>query len=85
MEVVYLHDALNDLEFWRKSGNKNIQRRISQLIESIKASPYQGFGKPEPLKYNLAGKWSRRINKEHRLVYQVEKNKIFVYSLKGHY
>ena len=85
MEVAYLQQALDDLEFWRTSGNKSIQVKISLLIESIKANPYKGLGKPEPLKYGLAGKWSRRINKEHRIVYEVEKSKIFVYSLKGHY
>lgn len=85
MDVAYLPQALDDLDFWRKSRNIKIQNKISLLIESIKAAPYQGLGKPEPLKYDLAGKWSRRINQEHRLVYQLIGNKIFIYSLKGHY
>ena len=85
MEVAYLQGALDDLDFWRKSRNIKMQSKISQLIESIKIDPYKGLGKPEPLKYDLAGKWSRRINQEHRLIYQVAGNKIFIYSLKGHY
>jgi toxin YoeB len=85
VEVAYLRQALDDLDFWRKSGNKKIQSKISKLIESIKQDHYKGLGKPEPLKYDLAGKWSRRINQEHRLVYEVEGNRIFIYSLRGHY
>ncbi|MCC5922350.1 MAG: Txe/YoeB family addiction module toxin [Crocinitomicaceae bacterium] len=57
------------------------------MIESIKQNPYKGIGKPEPLKFELSGCWSRRINKEHRIVYEVleDENKIVVLSLKGHY
>jgi toxin YoeB len=85
VEVAYLPKALDDLDFWRKSGNKKIQSKISILIKNIQENPYVGIGKPEALKYDLAGKWSRRINQEHRLIYEVEGNKIFIYSLRGHY
>jgi len=54
--------AIEDLKFWRKAGNKNIQNKITDLINSIQADPFKGLGKPEALKYELAGKWSRRIN-----------------------
>ena len=57
--------------FWKKSGNKIIQKRIVLLIEDIVKHPYYGIGKPEPLKYELSGKWSRRINDEHRIIYQI--------------
>ena len=84
MEVIFTPDALADLDFWKRSGNKIIQAKISSLLDSIKITPFEGIGKPEPLKNELAGKWSRRINIEHRLVYAVS-DKIYVYSLRGHY
>jgi toxin YoeB len=85
VEVAYLPEAIEDLDFWRKSKNKKIQNKISQLIEDIRKTPFTGLGKPEPLKYDLKGKWSRRITQEHRLVYEIDGNKLFIYSLRGHY
>ncbi|PIZ05490.1 MAG: Txe/YoeB family addiction module toxin [Flavobacteriales bacterium CG_4_10_14_0_8_um_filter_32_5] len=85
MEVAYNHKALEDLKYWKKSGNKKIQLKITALIEDIKLNPFSGIGKPEALKHQLAGKWSRRIDKEHRLVYAIQNQKIFIFSLKGHY
>lgn len=85
MEIIFLPEAQNDLGFWKKSGNLQVQKKISQLLKSIQESPFEGLGKPEPLKYQLAGKWSRRINKEHRLVYAVEEDVVFIYSMRGHY
>lgn len=89
MEIRYTPDALKDLEFWKKSGNIIIQKRIVLLIEDIRKHPFSGIGKPEALKYELAGKWSRRINSEHRIIYQVINENIIdileILSLKGHY
>jgi toxin YoeB len=85
MEVVLLPDAIEDLKYWQKSGNRAIQKKIVDLIKAIQEMPFQGIGKPEPLKHNLTGKWSRRINAEHRLIYLVEENTIYIYSIKGHY
>ena len=85
MEVVYTEKAKNDLAFWKKSGNVQIQMRISLLILSIQQTPFEGIGKPEPLKHNLSGKWSRRIDKEHRLVYAVDEQRIIIISLLHHY
>lgn len=85
MEIVYLPQALDDLKFWRNSGNKAAQKRITELLESIEQTPFEGIGKPELLKYDLAGKWSRRITKEHRMIYETEGNTVFIYSLRGHY
>lgn len=85
MEIVLLPDADNDLNFWKKTGNKPILKKIAQLIVAIKDNPFVGIGKPEPLKHNLTGAWSRRINQEHRIVYEVVDDKILVHSLKGHY
>ena len=78
-------EAKADLDFWIKSGNKDVLKKITQLIESVSQTPYQGIGKPEPLKYSLTGCWSRRIDHEHRLVYEIHSDKIVVLSLKGHY
>jgi toxin YoeB len=89
MEIKYTPDALKDLAFWKKSGNKIIQKRIVLLIEDIIKHPFSGIGKPEALKYELSGKWSRRINGEHRIIYQIIENDIIeileIVSLKGHY
>ncbi len=81
----YTLKATEDIEFFRKSGQPKILRKIRQLIEATLQDPFTGIGKPEPLKYDLSGTWSRRINKEHRLVYEVIDDKIFVLSAKGHY
>ncbi len=78
-------EAKADLDFWIKSGNKPVLKKITQLIESIIGTPYEGIGKPEPLKHGLTGCWSRRITQEHRIVYEVHNDKIVVLSLKGHY
>jgi toxin YoeB len=85
MEIVLLPEALDDLKHWKRSGNKIIEKKISQILISIKETPFDGIGKPEPLKHSLSGKWSRRINGEHRLIYAIEGDIIKVYSLKGHY
>lgn len=89
MEVIYSPKAIEDLKYWKRSGNKTIQKRITNLIEAIQQDPYKGIGKPEPLKYNLSGVWSRRITQEHRLVYEINgRNEIVILdilSLRGHY
>jgi len=87
--VVFSEKAENDLVFWKKSGNKVIVKKISQLIKAIQENPFEGIGKPEALKHNLNGKWSRRIDREHRIVYEIlDDNTIeilSIISLKGHY
>lgn len=62
-------EADEDLDFFIKSGNKALLKKIFSLFEELKQHPYSGIGKPEKLKYDLSGKWSRRINEEHRIVY----------------
>lgn len=89
MQVIFTPKAKKDLDFWVKSGNKNILKKINALIEDIQLHPFDGIGKPEALKYNLTGVWSRRIDREHRLVYEIiDENTIEILnllSLKGHY
>ncbi len=85
MEIEYTLQAKEDIDYWKKSGNASILKKIRKLIEAITQGPFEGIGKPEALKYKLTGCWSRRINKEHRIVYEVFDNKIIVHSLKGHY
>lgn len=87
MEIVLLEQAKKDRDYWKKSGNTKIQNRISALLKDIQQHPFTGIGKPEPLKHNLKGLWSRRINEEHRLVYQVADGMIYIYvlSMRFHY
>ncbi len=89
MEVIYSEKAQKDREFWKKSGNKAIMNKITALIEDIILHPFEGIGKPEPLKHHLIGRWPRRINQEYRIIYRAtEENTIEILdilSLKGHY
>lgn len=85
MEIELYGGAIEDFEYWKKSGNLTIQNKIENLFSSMIVTPFEGIGKPEALKYDLAGKWSRRINREHRIVYEVQGDLIRVFSLKGHY
>jgi len=77
--------ARQDISTHKKAGNKAILNKVLKILEEISENPFSGIGKPEPLKYNLSGLWSRRINKEHRLIYEIEGNIVFILSVKGHY
>jgi len=83
MELTFKDEAIKDLEFF--SRNKAILKRIENLLASMKQTPFTGIGKPEPLKYELSGYWSRRITDDHRIVYKVENDQIVIYSFRGHY
>ena len=83
--IAFTEEAMADLNYWKKSGNTIILKRIRQLIQAIQTDPFKGIGKPEALKHNLSGLWSRRINQEHRIVYKAENNKVTVYALRFHY
>jgi toxin YoeB len=85
MEVNFKTEALLDLEFWKKYGSQSEQNKITALLQNIRKTPFSGIGKPEPLKYDLSGKWSRRINREHRIIYSIENDTVTIYSLRGHY
>jgi toxin YoeB len=80
-------EAKEDLKKHKKAGNKAVISKITQIFEDLENHPYIGVGQPEKLKYELAGKWSRRINKKDRIIYSVNENivTVFVLSAMGHY
>lgn len=84
-ELQFSKQATKDIGFHKKSGNKTVTKKILALLQEITEDPFNGTGKPEQLKHNLSGYWSRRINSEHRLVYEVIENTVKIYSVKGHY
>lgn len=85
MNKLFSDDAWNDYLYWQNNDKSKV-KRINELIKSIESDGYSsGIGKPEPLRYNLSGYWSRRINDEHRLVYKSDKNNIYIASCKDHY
>jgi len=83
-KIVFATTALQDLQSF-KSGNQKLVFRIFELIADIQSEPFKGVGKPEPLKGNYKGFWSRRINDEHRLIYTVNDHFIEIHSCYGHY
>ena len=82
--LVFDQDAIDDLLYWIKNDRKKAEK-IIDLAQDIMNDPFTGKGKPEPLKYYLAGCWSRRIDQEHRIVYSVEDEKIRILSCCFHY
>jgi toxin YoeB len=85
MELIITDTAKEDIRFFVKSGQTSLVKKIEKLLVSIKETPFAGIGKPEPLKHEYSGKWSRRIDTEHRLIYEVKDAAIFILSAKGHY
>lgn len=83
-DLVLMPSALGDLGWWVKNEVKMV-KKIYQLLENTCSDPFSGIGQPEPLKANYSGYWSRRITKEHRMIYKVENDRIVVISLYGHY
>ena len=84
MKVTFSTNAWEHYLYWQ-SADKKLLKRINILIKEIKRSPYEGIGKPEPLKHGLAGYWSRRINDEHRIVYKFQDNTLLTAQLRYHY
>ncbi|EPF12966.1 MULTISPECIES: Txe/YoeB family addiction module toxin [Cedecea] len=70
---------------WFQASDKRRVKRINDLIKDIKRTPFQGLGKPEPLKFNWAGFWSRRVDEEHRLVYTVKEDRLIIVACRYHY
>ena len=84
MRLSFHPDAWTDYLDWQKTDRKR-SKRLNQVIEDARRSPYEGIGHPEPLKGNLKGYWSRRIDGEHRLVYKVEGDSLLIAQCRYHY
>lgn len=84
MKLMFLEDAWEDYLYWQKN-NKKILERINQLIKDAIRNPFSGLGKPEALKFDMSGCWSRRIDAEHRLVYKPERDQLIILQCRYHY
>ncbi len=84
MKIIFSKHSWEDYSSWQDE-DRNTLKKMNELIRDIQRSPYEGIGKPEPLTYDLAGLWSRRIVREHRLVYQVIDGNIIIYSCRFYY
>ena len=84
MKLIWDEEAWNDYVEWQSEDKKTL-KRINKLIKDIQSTPYSGLGKPEPLKHDLSGYWSRRIDDYNRLVYKVEDNELRIAQCKTHY
>ncbi len=84
MKLIFAESAWEDYLYWQKTDKKILQR-INTLIKDISRDPFEGIGKPEPLKHALSGYWSRRINEEHRIVYKVQEESLLIAQLRFHY
>ena len=84
MNIAFTPDAWKEYVEWRQT-DKRVWKRINELLKDTLRNPFEGIGKPEPLKFDFAGHWSRRITQEHRLVYRVEAGNIVVVQVHYHY
>ena len=84
MKLIFAEAAWQDYCYWQQQ-DKQMLKRINQLIQEIQREPFTGIGKPEPLKHALSSYWSRRINDEHRIVYKVENDALLIAQLRHHY
>lgn len=84
MRLIFAEQAWEDCLYWQKT-DKQIFKRVNLLIKEITRDPFEGIGKPEPLKHALSGYWSRRINEEHRIVYKAQEDSILIAQLRYHY
>jgi len=84
MRIIFLSPAWEDYLYWQQT-DKSILKKINVVIKEIQRIPFEGNGKPEPLKHDLTGWWSRRLNLEHRLVYKIEKDSIILLQCRYHY
>jgi toxin YoeB len=84
MKYVFVDESWEDYLYWQKT-DKKILSKINALLKDISRNPYSGIGKPEPLKHKYQGFWSRRIDSEHRLIYQARNNEIHIAKCRFHY
>ncbi|HVS92635.1 MAG TPA: Txe/YoeB family addiction module toxin [Mucilaginibacter sp.] len=85
MIIEFARQADVDFAYFKETGNKQIIKKIKELLIAVSSDPYKGIGQPEPLKYSLSGTWSRRINREHRMIYEIKGETVYILSLRGHY
>jgi toxin YoeB len=84
MKYIFVDESWEDYLYWQKT-DKKVLKKINELLNDISRTPYSGLGKPEPLKYKYKGFWSRRINNEHRLIYKVFDEEIWIAKCRFHY
>ena len=84
MKIVFSSQAWDDYLHWQRTDRK-VLKRINDLVKEITRTPYEGTGKPEPLRHALAGYWSRRIDDEHRLVYKIDEDAVVIAQVRYHY
>lgn len=84
MKFVFVEESWEDYLYWQNTDKKKL-KRINELLQDISRHPYEGIGKPEPLKFKYSGFWSRRIDHEHRLIYQVIDDSILIAKCRFHY
>ena len=84
MKLIFSEHAWQDYLYWQRTDKRTL-KRINHLTKEIQRTPFEGIGKPEPLKYSLSGYWSRRINDEHRIVYKVDNDSMYIAQLRYHY
>ena len=84
MKLVFTELSWEDYLFWQKNDKQKL-KRINEILKDISRNPYDGIGKPEALKFNYAGFWSRRIDEEHRLIYRVDDDEIQIVKCRFHY
>jgi len=84
MKLIFSSQAWDDYQYWQKTDKKMVER-INKLIKEAKRTPFSGIGKPEPLKYGLAGYGSRRLDDEHRFVYKPGDDELLIAGLRYHY
>ena len=84
MKLIFAEQAWEDYLYWQKTDKKTV-KRINLLIRETSRDPFEGIGKPEPLKHALSGYWSRRINDEHRMVYRAKEDSLLIAQLRYHY
>ncbi|MGH7885153.1 MAG: Txe/YoeB family addiction module toxin [Thermodesulfobacteriota bacterium] len=84
MNITFSSKSWEEYLYWQKTDKKTLSK-INELIKDIQRNPFDGLGKPEPLKQNLSGYWSRRINSEHRIVYKMTEDSILIAQFRYHY
>ena len=84
MKLLWEERAWGDYLYWQMQDRKTL-KRINDLLKDVQRNPYEGIGKPEPLRKNLSGCWSRRIDETNRLVYRIQDDSLYILACRGHY